>query len=335
MGRKIVLMDAGHVRIFKWTSIAQNKILSNAPVLVAQSFRVEANFRLQESIAIVPAETHYLTKYSFPQNVGNKFSLYVAISVSVKFTIKVKGTYNGTAEAKGQVLFKHKDSNGHNVDLDTELPISIPFLVYAYRRDRETTGKHDFDIMTNPVGFNFSSEVLVPRQIRDRHRCTSIGLPTTTLTTQRSKSTSQNDRASTVATTLQTTSSGFIDEMTTSGCSYESPKPPLHPPDFRTKNISQSLERKLQSIRKVLTIDKSNLSSTKRRKISASDDRKSARGIGFVGLTILCIVMGLIVLMDLPLLLSHVTILCRGTFGLAVEFARRRSNCSRRKQGLK
>lgn len=65
------------------------------------------------------------------------------------------------------------------------------------------------------------------------------------------------------------------------------------------EELERKLEPVLQSIKKYLTVDVKTLSSTKRKKTSADDNRKSSEQIGVLGAVILGVVVGLTVLVDL------------------------------------
>ena len=86
-------------------------------------------------------------------------------------------------------------------------------------------------------------------------------------------------------------------------------------PERQTTEITEEeLDEKLETIRKKLTIDRTILSSTIRKRESASDDRMSAKGIGIVGVIILCTVMGLIALMDVPVIVTSLLMAWRSVF---------------------
>lgn len=59
------------------------------------------------------------------------------------------------------------------------------------------------------------------------------------------------------------------------------------------------LQSRIETRKKLLTVNKSSLSSTIRKKESANDSRPSAKGIGAVGVLFIVFVFGGIVFMDL------------------------------------
>lgn len=61
----------------------------------------------------------------------------------------------------------------------------------------------------------------------------------------------------------------------------------------------EEIEDEIQKIKDALTIDRSVLSSTIRRKTSAADDRISSAGIGVVGVTILVLEIVILLAADL------------------------------------
>ena len=81
-----------------------------------------------------------------------------------------------------------------------------------------------------------------------------------------------------------------------------------------TTMSEEELVQRLETIRKELTLDKTILSSTRRKRESANDDRMSAKGIGIVGACILCTVVLLIVLMDAPTIVSNIVLIWRNIF---------------------
>ncbi|XP_060069306.1 uncharacterized protein LOC132549396 [Ylistrum balloti] len=74
------------------------------------------------------------------------------------------------------------------------------------------------------------------------------------------------------------------------------------------------LNAKLKKLRE-LSVNKSTLSSTRRKKRSAYDGRTSAQGIGIVGVTLLCGVVVFIVILDLPNLTAQIRVIRQNVFG--------------------
>ena len=68
----------------------------------------------------------------------------------------------------------------------------------------------------------------------------------------------------------------------------------------------EELETKLQEIKSILTLEKNSLSSAIRRKISAPDDRPSARSIGAVGVAVLVSVLLAIIAMDIDIFIHFI-----------------------------
>nr|KAG5699136.1 hypothetical protein BaRGS_014435 [Batillaria attramentaria] len=67
-----------------------------------------------------------------------------------------------------------------------------------------------------------------------------------------------------------------------------------------TYNASaKDLRQKIESIRRDLTLDKQNLSATKRKKTSVMDDRLSAQMTGVTGVCLMVLLYGLLVVLDL------------------------------------
>lgn len=72
-----------------------------------------------------------------------------------------------------------------------------------------------------------------------------------------------------------------------------------------------TIEERIEILKKELTIDKTQTSMNKRKLISVSDNRTSARGLGVFGLSILILVPICIVLMDLTSISRHLDYFCR------------------------
>ncbi|VDI05358.1 Hypothetical predicted protein [Mytilus galloprovincialis] len=67
---------------------------------------------------------------------------------------------------------------------------------------------------------------------------------------------------------------------------------------------TEELQAKIDKIQTELTVDKKETSSYKRRLTSAPDNRVSAQSIGYVGVVILTIVIGLLIVIDIPTLVK-------------------------------
>ena len=72
------------------------------------------------------------------------------------------------------------------------------------------------------------------------------------------------------------------------------------------KTEMELLAPKLQKLQEELKIDKTALSRNIQKHRSASDNRKSSEQIGMVGLTVLSIVLGLIVLIEVISIRKHI-----------------------------
>lgn len=64
---------------------------------------------------------------------------------------------------------------------------------------------------------------------------------------------------------------------------------------------------------------KDTLSATVRKKISAPDERKSSTGLGYMGISMLAVVFGGLVLLDLASLIAHAKIAYNNIKGLFVS----------------
>lgn len=79
------------------------------------------------------------------------------------------------------------------------------------------------------------------------------------------------------------------------------------PPTYTPSNVT--LEEKVDELVKVLTIDKTTLSSYKNARISAPDSRLSARGIGSVAAALLSTLVVVLLISDLPLVILHLKLM--------------------------
>jgi hypothetical protein len=79
------------------------------------------------------------------------------------------------------------------------------------------------------------------------------------------------------------------------------------PPTYTPSNVT--LEEKVDELVKVLTIDKTTLSSYKNARISAPDSRPSARGIGSVAAVLLSTLVVVLLISDLPLVILHLKLM--------------------------
>ncbi|OWF52322.1 hypothetical protein KP79_PYT00606 [Mizuhopecten yessoensis] len=69
--------------------------------------------------------------------------------------------------------------------------------------------------------------------------------------------------------------------------------------NITSDEVQKELKKQVTNLQKELTLNKTSLSSSKRKKTSMNDDRASARGVGLIGVAMLVILMGGLVLMDL------------------------------------
>ncbi|KAL3872455.1 hypothetical protein ACJMK2_040381 [Sinanodonta woodiana] len=77
--------------------------------------------------------------------------------------------------------------------------------------------------------------------------------------------------------------------------------------NMTTEQRGAYLQEQIRQIQEELTVETSNLSATIRKKTSASDNRTSAKVMGFtLGVCLICLVLGFIIAMDLPYLIDSV-----------------------------
>ncbi|XP_056005996.1 uncharacterized protein LOC125657672 [Ostrea edulis] len=83
----------------------------------------------------------------------------------------------------------------------------------------------------------------------------------------------------------------------------------------KTNQLRQYLElnQKLTQINRHLSMDFKNLSSASNKRISANDERPSAAAVGYIGATVLALVIGGIVMLDFPTITRQIRLLWRAT----------------------
>lgn len=65
------------------------------------------------------------------------------------------------------------------------------------------------------------------------------------------------------------------------------------------------LQPKIKELEKILTVDKTNISAIVNKRISAKDNRPSARNLGVLGIILLVLVLSLIILVDVSSFARH------------------------------
>lgn len=78
------------------------------------------------------------------------------------------------------------------------------------------------------------------------------------------------------------------------------------PEDLTEDEIRELVRPEIEATKKQLTVNKTELSSFKNKKISASDHRTSAQGLGLLGAGMLATVFGSFVLCDLLSVKKHI-----------------------------
>lgn len=89
------------------------------------------------------------------------------------------------------------------------------------------------------------------------------------------------------------------------------------------KNYTSSeLSKIIEKMKKELIVNKEQLSSTLRKKISVMDNRPSSRSIGSFGVVIIVFVFSLLLAADVMILKNHISMLVRTLVDFAKRFAR-------------
>ena len=82
-----------------------------------------------------------------------------------------------------------------------------------------------------------------------------------------------------------------------------------------SSKTEEEIREKIQEIKRTLTIDKHELSSYRRKKTSADDDRSSAKGIGVLGACVICAVISFIIVLDFKTFVHQGEVLWKRTVG--------------------
>ena len=82
-----------------------------------------------------------------------------------------------------------------------------------------------------------------------------------------------------------------------------------------SSKTEEEIREKIKEIIRALTIDKHELSSYRRKKTSADDDRSSAKGIGVLGACVICAVISFIIVLDFKTFVHQGEVLWKRTVG--------------------
>ncbi|XP_069141831.1 uncharacterized protein [Argopecten irradians] len=118
----------------------------------------------------------------------------------------------------------------------------------------------------------------------------TTNLTTTTTTTSATNTSSTTMSSTSISSTIITTTT-----TTTLSCCN------CHTAFIITEvNITEELQEQLDTLKKETKVDEENLSSTIRKKTSASDPRPSSAYVGYLGIGLLTVIFGGLFLLDLP-----------------------------------
>lgn len=115
---------------------------------------------------------------------------------------------------------------------------------------------------------------------------TSEAATTTDLTTQQATTLSTTTTLNAVTTS--------VTQTVTCNCQCTTPT------NYITANMTEEIQRLVDEIKRELTVDKSTLSSTTRKYISAEDPRPSAAAVGSLGIILLTVTFGGLIFQDIP-----------------------------------
>lgn len=85
--------------------------------------------------------------------------------------------------------------------------------------------------------------------------------------------------------------------------------------DIPIEELKIQLAPEIEQLKKSLAVDVTKLASSRRKKISAGDKRKSSEQIGYVGAIIIAIVFGLVILIDIVAIKRFYTVFRRNVLG--------------------
>ncbi|XP_060064888.1 uncharacterized protein LOC132545230 [Ylistrum balloti] len=131
---------------------------------------------------------------------------------------------------------------------------------------------------------------------------------TTAIPTTNTTSTSTTSTSITTSTVPSTSTTSQVDDTLSSvqdchcQCNSSSEAIIIYP----ITNITDELQAKLDNLKTETMVDEETLSATLRKRTSASDSRPSSAYVGYLGIALLSIILGGILLLDLPRLILFI-----------------------------
>ncbi|XP_061196575.1 serine-rich adhesin for platelets-like [Saccostrea echinata] len=229
------------------------------------------------SLAIVKDDSTNTAVNNFLDSVGRGNSeVYIGYDVDTTSNYKLT-TLSGQAQQYENFYAKNLNhADWHCVSL---------YLTYWYAEKCD----HSYYFLCSTIPNR------VPSNIITTESATTTESPaTTTKSLTTTESTSSITEPTSPSTMLTATSSTSQNCTCPEGCVVRY---------TATINSTEELNAKIAEIKKEIQVEKSTLSSSVRKKTSATDSRPSAKTFGFVGIIIITFVLGGIVALDFPMLI--------------------------------
>ncbi|XP_061171900.1 uncharacterized protein LOC133181399 [Saccostrea echinata] len=333
-------LDAGEIQEISTKKVVTSHISSDKPIAIMQIFSgYVPNSRYlsyHEGLLLLPAIDQYVSTVIIPRrnrkNRAKIMKMFVGLITDVCYTLQsFSGDKSILKKTLSSGIIVEYDDSGVAVNLTRDYNCKIckgGFGGYAFR-----TNIHGNEASFSTIGYNFISREIenlqhLTKPCGNKQEDTSTQDTSETraqhLTINMTLSSTESTQSSTAETTstwteisdvtdIESKQTTVSSEPTISQCS----RCPCHPKPTPTypQTTEEELQEKILEIKRDLKIKKNDLSSYRRSKTSAGDERISAKGIGIVGASILCSIVSLIVIMDFPTLAHQTIVLWRNMRG--------------------
>ncbi|XP_048731333.2 uncharacterized protein LOC125648366 isoform X3 [Ostrea edulis] len=318
------------------------KIFSNKPIALVQIFSGITPLRkypnnYEEDIMLLPAVEQYISSVVVPRRKKKdddpiSMPMFVGLVSVVGYTFRTRsGNMQWTTVSKG--IVREADDDGKLIKVAKNCGCNDcrnenTFGAYVYRRAGNDSSfsiaGFKFVSRKNDTRRDFGGSCVIKRGTSDFSMITKMR--TTTEDNLRSRetrpvvaeqTTTDTDPKAITGTdeSVEFATDTMVKETTirsvTPQCPCELCKPKSTTVSF--VKTEEEIREKIKEIKKALVINKNDLSSYRRRKISADDDRSSARGIGLFGACMLCMFVSFIIIMDFKTLVHQGSVLWRKT----------------------
>ncbi|XP_062581366.1 uncharacterized protein LOC134243148 [Saccostrea cucullata] len=335
-------LDAGEIQEISTKKVVTSHISSDKPIAIMQIFSGNVpNSRYpsyHEGMLLLPAIDQYVSTLIIPRrnrlNRAKKMKMFVGLITDVCYTLQTfSGDHGILKKTLSSGIIVEYDDNGVAINLTRDYDCKIckgGFGGYAFR-----TNVHGNEASFSTIGYNFISRESENLQHltrpcghkeEDSFTHNTSEAPAPKLTANVTLSSLESTPSSTAETKSTNTESYDLDfteietrqtTITSESTIYQCSRCPCQPkptPSY-PQTTEEELQEKILEIKKDLKIRKNDLSSYRRSKTSAGDERISAKGIGIVGASILCSIVSLIVIMDFPTLAHQAVVLWRNMRG--------------------